>query len=31
MIYVQAQSSAEARRIVMNMFPEAVVTGARKL
>ena len=27
----QAESSAEARRTVMDMFPGAVVTGVRKI
>jgi hypothetical protein len=30
-ITVQAESSAEARRTVMDMFPGAVVTGAHKI
>ena len=30
-IMVQAESSAEARRVVMDMFPGAVVTGGRRL
>ena len=30
-ITVEAQSSAEARRTVMDMFPGAVVTGAHKI
>jgi hypothetical protein len=30
-ITVQAESSAEARRTVMDMFPGAVVTGAHRV
>jgi hypothetical protein len=30
-ITVQAESSAEARRTVMDMFPGAVVTGVHKV
>jgi hypothetical protein len=30
-ITVQAESSSEARRIVMDMFPGAVVTGVHRL
>ena len=30
-ITVQAESSAEARRMVMEMFPGAVVTGVRRI
>jgi hypothetical protein len=30
-ITVNAESSAEARRVVMDMFPGAVVTGAHKI
>ena len=30
-VTVQAQSSAEARRTVMDMFPDAVVTGVRRV
>jgi hypothetical protein len=30
-ITVQAESSAEARRVVMEMFPGAVVTGVRRV
>jgi hypothetical protein len=29
-ITVQAESSSEARRVVMEMFPKAVVTGVRR-
>ena len=30
-VTVQAESSAEARRVVMDMFPGAVVTGVRRV
>jgi hypothetical protein len=30
-ITVQAESSAEARRVVMEMFPGAVVTGVHRI
>jgi hypothetical protein len=30
-VTVQAESSAEARRVVMEMFPGAVVTGVRRI
>lgn len=30
-ITVQAESAAEARRVVMDMFPGAVVTGAHRI
>jgi hypothetical protein len=30
-ITVQAESSAEARRVVMEMFPGAVVTGVNRV
>jgi hypothetical protein len=30
-ITVQAESSAEARRTVMDMFPDAVVTGVHRI
>jgi hypothetical protein len=30
-ITVQAESSAEARRVVMDLFPDAVVTGVHKI
>jgi hypothetical protein len=30
-VTVQAQSSPEARRVVMDMFPGAVVTGIHKV
>ena len=30
-ITVQAESTAEARRVVMDMFPGAVVTGAHRV
>jgi len=30
-VTVQAESSAEARRTVMDMFPGAVVTGAHRV
>jgi hypothetical protein len=30
-ITAQAQSSAEARRVVMDMFPGAVVTGVHRI
>ena len=30
-ITVQAESTAEARRVVKDLFPQAVVTGAHKV
>jgi hypothetical protein len=30
-ITVQAESSAEARRVVVDMFPQAVVTGVHRV
>jgi hypothetical protein len=30
-VTVQAESSSEARRVVMDMFPGAVVTGVSKI
>ena len=30
-VTVQAESAAEARRVVMDMFPGAVVTGAHRV
>jgi hypothetical protein len=30
-ITVQAESSSEARRVVMDLFPGAVVTGVRRI
>ena len=30
-VTVQAESSSEARRVVMDMFPGAVVTGVRRI
>ena len=30
-VTVQAESSAEARRVVMDMFSEAVVTGVHRI